>query len=115
MENWLCKFKKATEALDKLIYDGLYDVSPLLATTMNGKPVIPSEYEKRLAGALVLVWITLISDLFTRGYQFYADIESLMILRAPKLNVLQSPSKSLSKKHCFDVPGFVQQSRAKLR
>jgi hypothetical protein len=82
---------------------------------MNGKPVIPSEYEKRLAGATVLVRIILTSDFFSKGYQFYADIESLTILRAPKLNVMQSPSKSPSKKRRFDVPRFVQQSRAKLR
>jgi hypothetical protein len=43
---------------NKIKDEGLYDISPILASAMNGKPIVPSEYEKRLAGATVLVHVT---------------------------------------------------------
>jgi|ERR1700722_19397468 len=111
---WPCKFSKAMETLQRIKEEKLYDVSPLPATTMNGKPVVPSEYEKRLAGATVLARVTFSCDIFTKGYQFYTDIESLTILRPPKDIILPSPSKSPSKKRRFDVPDFIQNSRLKI-
>jgi hypothetical protein len=113
IDNWPCKFTKARDALEKIKSEGRYDVSPLPATTTNGKPLLPSEYEKKLAGATVLVRISLTSNVFTKGHQFYADIESLTILRPPKIVISQSPSKSPSKKRRFAVPDFIQHSRFK--
>ena len=92
---------------------GEYDVSPLPATTMNGKPVLPAEYEKRLSGATVLVQIVMTADVFSKGHQFYADIVKLTILRPPKPIVALSPAKSPSKKRRFEVPDIVQASRAR--
>jgi hypothetical protein len=106
-----CKFSNARDALERIKNDGIYEVSPLPATSTNGKPIVPSEYEKRLAGAVVLVRATLVNDFFGKRHQFYADIESISVLRAPTSFTSSSPSKSPSKKMRFEVPSFVSESR----
>jgi hypothetical protein len=104
----------AADALERTKEAGHYDVNPLPAiqTTMTGKPVVPLEYEEKLASATVLVQVTLSSDTFPKGYQFYVDIESLLVLRPPKSIVALSPAKSPSKKR-FNVPDFIRENRAK--
>jgi hypothetical protein len=110
-----CKFKKATEALGRIIEAGSYDFSPLPATTMNGKPILPTEYERRLAGATILARVTLSSDYFSgKGYQFYADIESLSVLKPPQAVISPSPSKSPAKKRRFIVPEYVWNAKSKV-
>jgi len=111
IDNWPCKYQRAKEALDRIKEAKVYDVSPLPATTTSGKPVRPTEYEQKLAGATVLIQITLSCEIFAKGYQFYADIESISILRLPKTVVPPSPSKSLPKKRRFDVPDFLREVR----
>jgi hypothetical protein len=65
---------KAAKALEKIKADGIYDVSPLLATTVKGKPIVPHEYEKMLSGATSLVLVRLSSHHFgSKGYQVYTD------------------------------------------
>jgi hypothetical protein len=78
IENSPCKFSNARDALEHIKNDGIYEVSPLPATSTNGKPIVPSEYEK-LAGAVVLVRATLVNNFFGKRYQFYADIKSISV------------------------------------
>lgn len=62
---------------------------------------------------MVLVRATLSSDQFRgRGHLFYADIESLIVLRPPKAPT-PSPAKSPSKKRRFDVPEYVRNAKSR--
>ena len=115
IDNMHCKFYKARDALELIKAEGLYDFSPLPAVSLRGKPVPPADYERRLSGATVLIGVTLTSEYFTRkGYQFYADIESIVILRPAKRTVALPPSKSPSKKRRFDLPDVVKSVKRKV-
>jgi hypothetical protein len=48
-------------------------------------PIQPNEYEKKLAGATVLVRVSLSCDVLPRGHQFYADVVSISVLSAPEV------------------------------
>ena len=114
MENIPCKYAKASEALVRIKHEGLYDFSPLPATDMKQEPIIPSDYERKLVGATVLVRATLSSDFYpNKGHQFYADIVSLTVLRPPKLLQTRLQFNSLSKKRRFEVPEFVRSARSR--
>jgi hypothetical protein len=108
-----CQNARASAALNMIIEDRLYEFNPLPATSMSGKPILPTEYESRLAGATVLVRATLSYDLFGKRYQFYADVESLSILRPPRSSVASPLSKSPLKKCRSGVPDYVRDARKK--
>ena len=108
-----CKFDRAKEALNELKTEGLYKFNPLLAMSIHGTPLKPDDYERRLAGALVHIRVTLSSSYFSSiGYQFYADIESIVILRPPKPSIAPPPSKSPSRRQRFALPAVIRELKS---
>jgi hypothetical protein len=51
-------------------------------------------FGKKLPGATVLARATISSEMFPKGIQFYADVESLIVLRTPRATVAPPPSAS---------------------
>jgi hypothetical protein len=114
IKNMPCKFTKAKEALAKIIENGVLDFNPLPATTVLGTPILPTEYEQRLAGATVLVRFRMSSKyLGNESYQFYADIESLHILTPPHPVFCPLPSQSPFKRRRFDLPDCIVEATSK--
>jgi hypothetical protein len=112
LENLPCRSQRASTELKNVIDEGKYDINLLPATSTHGKPIKPTEYNDRLAGALVLTEATPTSDLFaTKGFHFYTDIASFSILRPPKTIVTNTPANSPSKKRRFQVPQIISDSR----
>jgi hypothetical protein len=110
-ENMICRSAKATEALQSIIERGMYEFNPLPATDIRQKPILPADYERKLSGATMLIRTAISADYFEKkGFQFYADIHSISVLRRPN-TLLSSPIKSPSKKRRFDVPDYVRKAK----
>jgi hypothetical protein len=78
--------------------------SPLPAIDALDKPITPLKYEEKLRGAVVLIGATLSCEQCPEGLQFYADVESIYVVRSPKNRINVSPAKSLCKRRRFQVP-----------
>ena len=84
--------------------------------TLDGKPISPADYEKKLAGATVLVCTTLTCDYFvSKEYQFYTDIKSITVLQPLRAIMAALQSKSPSKKRHFQLPSSVHNTVSKNR
>jgi hypothetical protein len=108
-----CKFSKATEALERVENDGLYDFSPLSAMTDDGKPIPPNEYEHKLLRATVLM-----RDAQLRFLSFqrilYADVASITVLRRPPVIAISPHVKSPSKRRRFDLPDLIKMIKRRI-
>jgi hypothetical protein len=113
LENIRCKLTVAQEALERIQREGQYNYSPLPATDINEKPILPAKYEEQLAGATVLLRFTVNCDLISnKTLQFHADVESITVLEKPHTTINQPISLSPSKRR-FEVPDIAKRSKVR--
>jgi hypothetical protein len=98
-----CRYKNAADELDRIVEEGKYIFNPLVALDNTRRLILPTKYEHELSGATVLVRMSLTCDLFRKGLQFYAEIESLNVLCPPKSLVALPPSATPSRKRKVEL------------
>jgi hypothetical protein len=110
-EKMPCRSGLARQALAEIIQKGEYTFCPLPALDTKFCPVPPIDYEKALCGSTVLMAMTLSAERYAKGLYYYADIQSIYILRSQNTKVKATASKSLSKRRRFEVPEVVKKAR----
>jgi hypothetical protein len=72
-----CKYTSASQALQRIKEEGLYEYITLAATNIKQRPMKPADFEKKHPGATVLARAAISSETFPKGIQFYADVPGI--------------------------------------